>query len=57
MPGELVEVDYDGDPIEWIDLKTAQLHKTWAFVPLVNRFEGPSQLKQKKPSSPLLVDH
>ena len=31
-PGERVEVDYAGDPIEWIDIKTGELHKAWVFV-------------------------
>lgn len=31
-PGERVEVDYAADPIEWVDLKTGQIHKAWVFV-------------------------
>ena len=31
-PGERVEVDYAGDPIEWIDLKTGEIHKASVFV-------------------------
>jgi hypothetical protein len=31
-PGERVEVDYAGDPIEWIELKTGQIRKAWVFV-------------------------
>lgn len=31
-PGERIEVDYAGDPIEWIDMKTGQIHKAWVFV-------------------------
>lgn len=30
--GERVEVDWAGDPIEWVDLKTGELHKAWVFV-------------------------
>ena len=26
-PGERVEVDYAGDPIEWFDIKTGEIHK------------------------------
>ena len=29
---ERVEVDYAGDPIEWFDLKTGEIHRTWVFV-------------------------
>lgn len=29
---ERVEVDWAGDPIEWVDLKTGELHKAWVFV-------------------------
>jgi len=32
VPGERVEVDYAGDPIEWVDLNTGVIHKTWVFV-------------------------
>src|ERR1700719_3951478 len=31
-PGERVEVDYAGDPIEWIDIKTGEVRKAWVFV-------------------------
>jgi hypothetical protein len=31
-PGERVEVDYAGDPIEWVDLRTGELCKAWVFV-------------------------
>jgi transposase len=31
-PGSHVEVDWAGDPIPWIDLKTGEIHKTWLFV-------------------------
>jgi transposase len=31
-PGERVEVDYAGDTIEWVDLKTGQIHKACVFV-------------------------
>lgn len=31
-PGERVEVDYAGDPIEWMDLKTGEIHKAYVFV-------------------------
>jgi transposase len=27
-----VEVDYAGDPIEWFDLKTGEIHHAWVFV-------------------------
>lgn len=30
--GERVEVDWAGDPIEWVDLKSGELHKAWVFV-------------------------
>lgn len=30
--GERVEVDWAGDPIEWVDVKTGELHKAWVFV-------------------------
>ena len=30
--GERVEVDYAGDPIEWLDMKTGEIHKAWVFV-------------------------
>lgn len=32
QPGERVEVDWAGGPIEWIDLKTGQIHRTSVFV-------------------------
>lgn len=31
-PAERVEVDYAGDPIEWLDLKTGEIGKAWVFV-------------------------
>jgi transposase len=31
-PGERVEVDYAGDPIEWIELKTGEIRKASVFV-------------------------
>jgi transposase len=31
-PGERVEVDYAGDPIEWIELRTGEIHQAWVFV-------------------------
>ncbi len=31
-PGERVEVDYAGDPIEWYDIKTGEIHQAWVFV-------------------------
>jgi hypothetical protein len=31
-PGERVEVDYAGDPIEWVELKTGEIRKAWIFV-------------------------
>jgi hypothetical protein len=31
-PGERVEVDYAGDPIEWYDVKTGEIHKAYVFV-------------------------
>ncbi len=31
-PGERVEVDYAGDPIEWIDIKSGEIHRAWVFV-------------------------
>jgi transposase len=31
-PGERVEVDYAGDPIEWVEIKTGQIRKAWVFV-------------------------
>ena len=31
-PGERVEVDYAGDALEWIDLKSGEIHKAYVFV-------------------------
>lgn len=31
-PGERVEVDYAGDPLEWVDVRTGELHPAWVFV-------------------------
>jgi len=31
-PGECVEVDYAGDTLEWIDLKTGEIRKAYVFV-------------------------
>jgi len=31
-PGERVEVDYAGDPLEWIDLRTGEIRSAWVFV-------------------------
>lgn len=31
-PGERVEVDYAGDPLEWIEVKTGEIHKAYVFV-------------------------
>ena len=31
-PAERVEVDYAGDPIEWYDIKTGEIHKAYVFV-------------------------
>ena len=31
-PGERVEVDYAGDPIEWVNIQTGEIHKAWVFV-------------------------
>ena len=31
-PAERVEVDYAGDPIEWYDIKTGEIHKAHVFV-------------------------
>jgi transposase len=31
-PGERVEVDYAGDPIEWIEIKTGEICKAYVFV-------------------------
>lgn len=38
--GERVEVDYAGDPIEWFDLHTREIHQAWIFVAVL----GCSQL-------------
>jgi transposase len=29
---EFEPLDYAGDPIEWIDMKTGEVRKAWAFV-------------------------
>ncbi len=31
-PGERVEVDYAGDSIAWVELRTGEIHKAWVFV-------------------------
>jgi len=31
-PGERVEVDYAGDPIEWVEMKSGEIRKAWVFV-------------------------
>jgi hypothetical protein len=31
-PGERVEVDYAGDTLEWVDLKTGEIRKAYVFV-------------------------
>jgi hypothetical protein len=31
-PGERVEVDYAGDPIEWYEIKTGEIHQAYVFV-------------------------
>ena len=31
-PGERVEVDYAGDPMEWVELRTGEIRKAWIFV-------------------------
>lgn len=31
-PGERVEVDWAGDPIVWVDVRTGEIHKTYLFV-------------------------
>src|SRR6266436_5338250 len=31
-PGERVEVDYAGEPLEWIELKSGEIRKAWVFV-------------------------
>ncbi len=31
-PGERVEVDYAGDPLEWIDVRTGEIHTAAVFV-------------------------
>jgi hypothetical protein len=31
-PGERVEVDYAGDTIEWVELKSGEIHKAYVFV-------------------------
>lgn len=30
--GDRVEVDYAGDPIEWVDRTSGEIHKAWVFV-------------------------
>jgi Mu transposase, C-terminal domain len=32
MPGERVEVDYAGDTLEWIEMKTGEIRKAYVFV-------------------------
>src|SRR5436305_14153434 len=32
-PGERVEVDYAGEPLEWIELTGGELGQAWVFVP------------------------
>jgi hypothetical protein len=32
QPGERVEVDYAGDPIEWIEISTGEVRKAYVFV-------------------------
>lgn len=32
QPGERVEVDYAGDPIEWLELQSGEIRKAWVFV-------------------------
>lgn len=32
QPGERVEVDYAGDPIEWVELTTGEIRKAYVFV-------------------------
>ena len=27
-----MEVDYAGDPIEWVEIKTGEIRKAWIFV-------------------------
>jgi transposase len=31
-PGQSVEVDYAGDPIEWVEMKTGEIRKAYVFV-------------------------
>jgi transposase len=31
-PGERVEVDYAGDTLEWVDLKSGEIHQAYVFV-------------------------
>lgn len=31
-PGERVEVDYAGDPIEWVEISTGEIRQAWIFV-------------------------
>jgi len=32
MPAERVEVDWAGDPVEWVDLRTGELRHAWVYV-------------------------
>jgi transposase len=32
VPGERVEVDYAGDTLQWVDLRTGELHKAYVFI-------------------------
>jgi hypothetical protein len=32
VPGERVEVDYAGEPLEWIEMKTGEIRKAYVFV-------------------------
>jgi hypothetical protein len=31
-PGERVEVDYAGEPVEWYEIKTGEIHKAYVFA-------------------------
>ena len=31
-PGERVEVDYAGEPIEWVEIKSGEIREAWVFV-------------------------
>ena len=33
-PGERVEVDYTGDPLEWVEITTGEIHKAWPWPDL-----------------------